>query len=163
MIGLGNQDAPIQLYIENIPPLERYTTLDKVILLENGEVAEIARLTGNHWRKIFNVLAKLVFELESSTHGTWQLLRDNALLQAHSNYCLRFDTPDLEQIDTDKLHIVLGKTYATKLGIADRCYWLTPQMAINEAKRLIVCPYFDYRQLSNIKITQLVQLIKSLN
>lgn len=162
MRGFGNNNASIYLYIENTPPLEQYQTLNTVKPLASGEIANIAKLTGNHWRKIFNVLAKLVFELENTSFERWQILRDDALLQNNSNYCLRFDTPAFAPLDCNKVHIILGKTYATKLGIAEQCYWLTPYFAINQNKKIIVCPYFDYRQLSNVKITQLVQLIKPL-
>lgn len=162
MKGFGNNNASIYLYIENTPPLEQYQTLDTVKPLASGEIANIANLTGNHWRKIFNVLAKLVFELENTSFERWQLLRDDALLQNNSNYCLRLDAPIITKLDCNKVHIILGKTYATKLEIAEQCHWLTPYFAINQNKKIIICPYFDYRQLSNIKITQLVQLIKSL-
>lgn len=162
MKGFGHCNASIHFYIENIPPLEQYTALNIVKPLKAGEIANIAELTGNHWRKIFNVFAKLAFELESYSFTRWQELRDQTLLQQHSNYCLRFDAPTLKHLDNNKIHVILGKTYATKLTIAEQCHWLTPYMAINQDKRIIVCPYFDYRQLSNVKITQLVQLIKSL-
>ena len=37
------------------------------------------------------------------------------------------------------------------------------KFAIDTKNRLIVCPYFDYRQLSNRKIARLADLLLSLN
>ena len=56
----------------------------------------------------------------------------------------------------------MGKTYANKLGLAEQALWLNEFFAINKTTNTIVCPYFDYRQLSNIKISQLANLIKKL-
>jgi hypothetical protein len=39
---------------------------------------------------------------------------------------------------------------------------LDNDFAINRSLKIIVCPYFDYRQLSNIKIERLAELIVSL-
>ena len=40
--------------------------------------------------------------------------------------------------------------------------WLDNDFAINPDIGLIVCPYFDYRQLSNIKIESLAELMLGL-
>jgi hypothetical protein len=165
MIGLGNNNAKIKTYIENRPPLPFYENLISMHAIESNEIADIAQKTGNHWRKIFNVYAKVAYQLKAEQLTTWQLLRDERLLKSNSDYALIFSTPDFNMVNINALntvHIVMGKTYATKLGLAEKAYWLNPYFAINENKRVIICPYFDYRQLSNIKITQLTQLIKQL-
>jgi len=169
-IGLGANKAHIHVYIENIPPLPEYQQLSSVMPLQAGIIKEIGQLTGNHWRKIFNVFAKLLFEYNQHTYLTWQALRDNYLLQTHSNECLLFSNIGLDEIHvkstTDKhaaITLIMGKTYANKLDISEHCYWVSEHFAINTKRNIIVCPYFDYRQLSNIKITQLVQLMKQLN
>ncbi len=163
MKGLGNPQAHIQLYIENTPPLTQYLELDHIRAMTSGEISEISQHTGNHWRKVFNVLAKLAYECSPGAHQTWQALRDDSLLQQDNEYCLRFDKPIIPQLSPQQLHIFMGKTYATKLTVSECCQWLTPYMAINEERKFIICPYFDYRQLSNIKITQLAGLIKRLS
>ena len=161
MHALGNASAAIKIYIENKPPLAPYQTLDYCLALKKGDIAAIAEQTGNHWRKIFNVYAKICFELDSLNCPTWQQLREGYLLQENSDQCLVFSPPCIVKPPTE-LTIIMGKTYATTLGLAQKCHWLTPYFAINESLKLIVCPYFDYRQLSNEKITQLVALIKQL-
>ncbi|WP_440874401.1 DUF6942 family protein [Thalassotalea sp. PLHSN55] len=163
--GLGNNKALLNVYIENIPPLEQYQTLSTIQALVPGEIHQIAQLTGNHWRKIFNVFAKLCFELAPLKYQTWQQYRDQELLQSHSNQCLYF-TPfqslKVENSNEASVTLIMGKTYANKLNLAEQCYWLNEYFAINQEQRLIICPYFDYRQLSNIKISQLAVLIKQL-
>lgn len=165
IIGLGNANAAIKVYIENRPPLPFYQELTHCYALQSGDIANIAEQTGNHWRKIFNVFAKLEFERSPQQFTSWQQLRDETLLQVKSQQCLVFSSPTAPLIANDKasIHILMGKTYATKQGLATQCYWLNEYFAINEQQRLIICPYFDYRQLSNIKITQLVKLITSLS
>jgi hypothetical protein len=60
------------------------------------------------------------------------------------------------------IHIIMGKTYAKSFDFADKLIWLDNEFAIKPENNVIVCPYFDYRQLSNIKIIRLVEMIKSL-
>lgn len=161
--GLGSLKAPIYIYIENKPPLSFYQALDDMYGLREGDIYQIGQQTGNHWRKIFNVFAKLEFERNPQQFSTWQALRDKALLQANSEQCLLFNEPDFAQLSHHKTHIIMGKTYAAKMGIAEHCYWLNEFFAYHQEKKIIVCPYFDYRQLSNVKITQLVKLIEHIN
>nr|WP_259364507.1 MULTISPECIES: hypothetical protein [unclassified Colwellia] len=121
--------------------------------------------------KIFNVYAKLLFEISPEQFTSWQKLRDSALLQAESDHCLLFSAPDFSEADcsgvnllsakpSQKLHIILGKGYAEQLGFCNSCIWLSHDFAINIDLGVIICPYFDYRQLSNKKITQLSGLIQ---
>ena len=162
-IGLGNPSATFVAHIENVPPLPQYQSLSSCLPLVPNDISMIASLTGNHWRKIFNVYAKLIFELSPNKHSTWQDLREYELLQKQSSQSLLFSPPSLTQLSNKAtITLVLGKTYATRLEISDKCHWVSSSFAINEEKRLIICPYFDYRQLSNKKITQLCQLIKHL-
>ena len=65
-IGLGVQEAALQVYIANRPPLPEYEMLSKLQPMQPGDIARIAAETGNHWRKIFNVYAKLVFALKQA-------------------------------------------------------------------------------------------------
>ncbi|WDE12774.1 DUF6942 family protein [Thalassomonas haliotis] len=163
MTGLGTAKAKLKVYIENIPPLPQYQQLDSLTAMAPGEIKTIADLTGNHWRKIFNVYAKLWHQLHPDCAASWQQFRDETLLQAHGQQALLFSPPDFTANTGGNEHIsiIMGRTYAAKIGIAEHCYWLSPDFAINETKKLIVSPYFDYRQLSNVKIEQLAGLIKN--
>lgn len=171
MVGLG-VTAQFKVYCGNRPPMPPYEELEDLMPLQASDIATIAQHTGNHWRKIFNVYSKLMFEWLHGQRGlprgieSWQNYRDRFLLQAHSGEALLFDAPVLDANPTD-IHLIMGKQYAAQLGFHEDqqqgMYRLDADFAIWPAKRLIVCPYFDYRQLSNIKITALVKLLSSLN
>jgi len=168
-IGLGDADAGNQVFIANRPPLAEYQQLQTMQPLQRGDIARIASETGNHWRKIFNVYAKLIFALQQagingnnnegvSGFTRWQDLRDQQLLQADSGQALLFSPPDLNR-NTTKIRLLLAKGYAQTLGLNAELIWLDNDFALHKASGLVLCPYFDYRQLSDIKIQRLVELI----
>ena len=181
-VGLGHlvPEGGIRVFIANRPPLDIYQQRNNLLSMEFGEIDEIARLTGNHWRKIFNVYAKLMFALLSSNNclandiSTWQIYRDKSLLQHNSATALLFSKPYFQietastakQCKSNTVNIVMGKQYAASLGL-DREHnkeliIIDNDFAISKSHNIIICPYFDYRQLSNIKIDHLVKLIKKM-
>lgn len=159
MTGLGSTIAGIRVYIGNRPPLPEYEALQGLRPLQTGEIASIARQTGNHWRKVFNVLAKILFGLDPQGAASWQQLRDQRLLQADANEQLLFSAPDFSH---SGVHIICGKTYAEQLGLLAATVEIAPGFFIRPQRRLIVCPYFDYRQLSDVKISFLQQQVQEL-
>jgi len=157
--GLGDVNAQFRVYIENRPPLDEYQHLVGMQPLSEGDIARIAQQTGNHWRKIFNVYAKLAFALKTEGFATWQLYRDAFLLRENSNQALLFSAPDLSQAG---LHIVMGRTYAKSLPLDAKLTAVDADFQIDKNKRLLMVPYFDYRQLSNEKLARLEALINSM-
>jgi hypothetical protein len=175
----------IKVYLANRPPLAEYHNTRVIDHLPIGEIKRIATETGNHWRKIFNVYAKLVYCLAEKTtspvlkqYCSWQVYRDQSLLQQGSDTELHFDSPFIDSSSTlsesniassnnSAVHIIMGKAFSERLLVNGqqecvRVEWLDKDFAINRALKIIVCPYFDYRQLSNIKIERLAELIVSL-
>jgi hypothetical protein len=118
------------------------------------------------YAKLLYALDKEVFSF-STLASTWQEYRDSFLLQANSNTALLFNAPIINKDHCKTIHIIMGKTYAKSLVnskfLMAPLTWLDDEFAINSTERVIVCPYFDYRQLSNIKIVRLAQLMKSLS
>ena len=175
--GLGNISGNIHVYTENVIELEPYNSLTNVIPLNAGDIKKIADQTSNHWRKLFNVYAKLVFEVEDYNYLTWQQLRDELLLQESGNYALYFGKQSLmsrintlvepAKIQPEKIHIVMGKGFATRCFsediLSNEFTWIDNEFAINKDTNTIICPYFDYRQLTNEKISRLVKFICILN
>ncbi|MFY0664528.1 MAG: hypothetical protein JXQ97_07880 [Natronospirillum sp.] len=160
-VGFGAVHSPIRFYIANRPPLDDYPSLDRLQSLVPGEIAHIVQHTSNHWRKVFNVLAKVLFDWygqqgHDDLPESWQAYRDQVLLQSHSQEALLFSAPDFSQ--SEPVHIVLGKTYAAALELPP-LNWLDSHFAVNQAHRLVVSPYPDYRQLSNERIGRLIELI----
>ncbi|MDU0355248.1 hypothetical protein RS130_16255 [Paraglaciecola aquimarina] len=172
LYGLGEVDAQFKVYIANQPNFQQFSNLTTVQALGRGEIHAIGQACGNGWRKVFNVYSKLLFALCDTqlTHvsqcQSWQMYRDQVLLQVGSNTALLFSDPILDASPTTKtkqdIHVVMGKTYANSLQLASSLHWLDKEFAIDQQNKLVVCPYFDYRQLSNIKIMRLVELIKCL-
>lgn len=174
--GLGSHKALINVYIANTPPMQAYKQLNTISPMVQGEIAVVGSECGNGWRKVFNVYAKLLYALGSEYYSfskmasTWQLYRDNYLLQEGSDTALLFSPPSLlSEIENKQkvqpIQIIMGRTYAKQLvnqgEISEPLTWLNEEFAVAEQSRIIVCPYFDYRQLSNIKITYLTELINN--
>lgn len=166
--GLGDPHAQFKVYIANRPKFADLEQLIAVQALTKGEIAAICQACGNGWRKVFNVYAKLVFALiDKQISGaagfhSWQEYRDQKLLQANSNTSLLFSALHDFAIKSHDTHIIMGKTYAKSLDLPNTLHWLDNEFAIDEVNHIIVCPYFDYRQLSNAKIIRLLELIQQL-
>lgn len=162
-IGLGSLKSTINFYIANRPPIDDYPVMNELRDLAMGEVAHIVKHTSNHWRKAFNVYAKLLFDWyylqgRKDLTETWQAYRDTELFQAHSEEALLFSSPMFNKNNTS-FHIIAGKTYANSLDLPP-LIWLDTHFAINKEHRLIVAPYPDYRQLSNERIARLIKLMQ---
>ncbi|MDP4983664.1 DUF6942 family protein [Pseudoalteromonas tunicata] len=165
-IGLGCPNFDIAVYIANRPLIEPYPFLASLHSLSHDEIAHIGKHCGNGWRKVFNVYAKLLYSLDNKhfaqfqTEPTWQAYRDKTLLQTGSGTALLFSAPILKP-HRNTIHIICGRTYANELQrtaqINSSWVWLNDEFAIDKNNKVIVCPYFDYRQLSNIKIEFLAQ------
>lgn len=159
LIGLGDANASLRVYAPHRPPLAPYDQLDHLHALAVGELAPLVTATGNHWRKIFNLYAKLL-HLLSPREPSWQDCREQRLLQAGSGTALLFSPPP--PINTQGWQLVMGKAYAEALGLhqlmalqSDHGFDWSP------SQRLILTPYFDYRALSNARLNDLYRLIDS--
>ena len=170
MIGIGDVNSPFKVYIGNVPQYADLPMLQSVRPLQPGEVADIGNRCGNGWRKVINVYAKLVFALQSPWHfsegefQSWQAWRDAKLLQEDSKTLLLFSKPELltdtvKPVPSGDVHLVMGKSWAAECLADENLHWVNQDFAVVESKRIIVCPYFDYRQLSNQKIVTLCELL----
>lgn len=166
LVGLGPIKSTINFYIANRPPIDNYPMLQEPRCLAMGELAHIVKHTSNHWRKVFNVYAKFLFDWHQRQNrkdlpNTWQSYRDLELFQQHSQETLLFSPPQFDRGNCS-FHIIAGKTYAASLSLPS-LIWLDAYFAINKEYRLIVSPYPDYRQLSNARIARLIELMSSLD
>lgn len=168
LIGFGVPDAVIAVYVENKPPITGYQQLDSFMCLKSGEIDFINQQAGNGWRKQFNVFAKLISALnhpayKASEISRWQHYRDQHLLQSTGLEAYLFSVPNLTHSQF-KIHLIAGRTYAKSLLNGPltnvNLIWLDKEFAIDPKYKLIVCPFFDYRQLSNVKIDRLRELIR---
>lgn len=165
--GLGEKSATLRVYIANRPDFADIKALDNIRPIKPGEITDIGNRCGNGWRKVFNVYAKLLYALndsrwcDNSAFDSWQQFRDTQLLQLGSDTSLLFSPWEAD--NTGELHLIMGRTYAKSLSLPENLKWENDEFAICETSKLIVSPYFDYRQLSNQKIVYLVELIGRLS
>jgi len=169
--GLGDNKITFAVYIANTPNMPEYQNIESIMPLNKGKISAIGQACGNGWRKVFNVYAKLLYALDHkyfnyrNNASTWQQYRDYFLLQPNSHTALLFSPPSLCPLD-NTVHIICGKTYAKSLlnsgELQAKLIWLDDEFAIDKTNNLVVCPYFDYRQLSNIKIERLAVMIGEL-
>lgn len=180
-IGFGDKNYNFAVYIGNIPPMSEYQELTQIQALQQGEIESINQACGNGWRKVFNVYAKVLYALDKNNFGfsalapSWQEYRDKYLLQADSKTGLLFSPPKLNKSknslaqslsESPCVHVICGKTHAKDLieshNLALNLHWLDDEFAIDIQQRVVVCPYFDYRQLSNIKVIRLAELLSKI-
>ncbi|WP_108126275.1 DUF6942 family protein [Saccharospirillum mangrovi] len=158
-IGLGDANAILSVYAPHRPPQAPYDGLDQMHPFAAGELAQLVTATGNHWRKIFNLYAKLLHRL-SPREPSWQDCREQRLLQAGSGTALLFSPP--HSTPSESWRLVMGKAYAESCGL----HLLADLQPLNgfdwsPSQRLILTPYFDYRALSNARLDNLYRLIDS--
>lgn len=157
--GLGDPNARLILYAPHRPALEPYASLAQLQPLAPCELAALVTATGNHWRKIFNLYAKLLHRL-SPLEASWQACREQRLLQTGSATALHFSPP--AALGSRALHLVMGKAHAEAWGL-DAVPDLVSHGSFRYSteQRLILTPYFDYRALSNARLDELYRLIDS--
>ena len=170
LVGMGDPQAYIRVFIQNIPQRQPWTQIEQVEPLPKGEIAAVGQDCGNGWRKVFNVYAKWLFAMRYldgfdkaipfGGASSWQVYRDNVLLQARSKTSLLFSEPSELTCCRNNLNIVMGRTYAKNCSLT--LDWLDHEFAYQLEHKVIVCPYFDYRQLSNSKIIKLCEYIEHL-
>ncbi|MBY6188662.1 hypothetical protein KUV89_18755 [Marinobacter hydrocarbonoclasticus] len=163
-VGLGCEEAQFRVHMGNRPPLSPFAEPDGVMPLLDGEIATISAAGGNGWRKVFSVFAKLCWTLAPpwlNRQGvpSWQAYRDGCLLQTGSDTALLFSDPVPQPAG---VQILMGKAYglaaAARAGI--ELHWVDAHFAISADRRTVLCPYFDYRQLTNARIETLTALLK---
>ncbi|MBA6409147.1 hypothetical protein H4J63_07280 [Pseudoalteromonas sp. 5Ae-yellow] len=173
LVGLGDTQFSVAVYVAKAPPMPFFETLECLEPVINEQINTINQHCGNGWRKVFNVYAKVLFALPSEHYSfakqapTWQQYRDEFLLQKNSKTALLFTAPDISKASNkNQLHIIAGRTHAKDLLQQGKLHaqfdWLDDEFAIDTSNNIIVCPYFDYRQLSNIKIARLSELVAQL-
>ena len=184
-IGFGDENADFVVYIDKLPPAEPWQYLQTIQPLDATEIDTINQYCGNGWRKVFNVYAKLLFAVDPQGYLSWQQLRQEHLLQANSNHALIVQngqqfTPLTSA--NNRVQLIMGKTFGWRIAQQLQCdvqavFAAAPAKPLSLTKHsthdfcfaqfkqqeqcFIICPYFDYRQLTNQRITELVSIIKT--
>ncbi|MBS0042384.1 hypothetical protein KFE26_08730 [Shewanella sp. M16] len=145
---IGNPHARFVYYLPTaplVPESWHYTQPDAV--------GALIALNGNHWRKIFTIMAKI------STDGEdWRSYRDQVLLKQNEMICIGA----IELMANAKIHLIAGQVAVNALGLtmSEHDYnaqHLTAQDKSITALKLpssprqhcLLTPYLDYRQYPN--------------
>lgn len=138
---LGSARPRLILYLPHRP-----NELEQLIIAPNTQA--LIEANSNHWRKIVNLLAKIACPVADD----WRKFRDETLFQ-HIALCF---TP--RQVAADSWHWVGGKDNLerfTDLNHGARTLADCDDVAIDPEKRLLLTPYPDYRQLSNVLVSKI--------
>lgn len=156
--GLGDRSPLLVVCAPHSPPNIQSDHSRRVQPLTGNHLNQLIQAGGNHWRKIFNLYAKLLHGL-TPLEPDWQTCREQRLLQTGSACALVFEQKWIPE--PGQLCIVMGQTYGRSLGwlANDQVLPAEHPFAQHPEQAVIVTPYFDYRQLSNARLTSLVQLI----
>ena len=117
---------------------------------ESDLVAQIIELNGNHWRKIFTIMAKLI----TPEYLDWRDFRDKKLLK---KVAIVFSIDQLELYDG--LVFIVGNTFRDDIVVPDSAITLGDRHIALALDSRIWCPYLDYRQFPNVLIEALRQYI----
>ncbi len=144
---LGAPGARLALYLPNRPiaPAPDFS-------LKTPDVPGLIRHNGNHWRKIFSILAKLC----APSCQRWQDYRDLELLQQHEVIC--FGNALLHGA---QWHLVAGKASWQRLGLDPLDFEsLDDEGRVLISGNMLLTPYPDYRQFPNRTVEQVRQRLK---
>jgi len=135
------------------PPLEDF---EEFKAFTRGDLA-LVMASGNHWRKIINIFAKLAFELNSKNCNSWQDYRDHCLLSNGDEIIL---VNHQTLIEDSGIHLICGKNQFESMDLEEAAFQsLDEEGKVRVCENVIQTPYFDYRQFPNKLIDELVQYL----
>lgn len=157
-VGLGGPDPRLCLYTPQCPPLPEYQHLSGYRAAAAGEIPALIAASGNHWRKIFSIFAKLYGALYLPDKR-WQEVRDRHLFSAQSRSAW---LPHSQLLPgPQRLHIIGGKDFGSAFGPAHSSRTkLDPEGRLEVSGNCIFTPYLDYRQFPNALIDTLVEHLR---
>lgn len=147
-LGASADNAECVFLLPNKPILPKDNEGQELI---SADVPYIIELNGNHWRKIFTIMAKLA----SPFPEDWRQFRDQQLLE---KVRLVFSIEQLEGVSG--LIYLVGNSFREVLPINDKAVTLGEKHRAYIYQSRVWCPYLDYRQFPNILIESLREHLK---
>jgi hypothetical protein len=153
----------IAFYLPNTPAFPANWHLEQANAIE-----KLIQLNGNHWRKIFTIMAKLCCT-QSPQSKAWQQVRatlfsshqPNSYQPTSLSKRLHMGATTIDPLA--KWHIICGQQAREDLGLT---LWSKPaffdeQEKVSREQYHLFTPYLDYRQFPNRLIEQVHSLIHS--
>ncbi len=119
--GLGDASPLLVVCAPHRPPTLEPSQRKQLSPLSGDDLNQLVLAGGNHWRKIFNLYAKLLHGL-TPLAPDWQSCRDWRLLRSGSACALVFEQG--WRPEPGQLCLVMGQTYGRSLG------WLTSDQVL---------------------------------
>jgi len=123
--------------------------------LSYPNVPLLIELNGNHWRKIFTIIAKLLVPSQED----WRYYRDECLF---SRCAIIWDKHQLEgyyaasdEISQECVVFIVGNTFRQDIAIDERATVVGDKQQAAFYDHQVWCPYLDYRQFPNRLISEL--------
>ncbi|WP_299008485.1 hypothetical protein [uncultured Shewanella sp.] len=149
---LGYKDAQYAFYLPNSPLLPQNWHHTQTDAIES-----IIQLNGNHWRKIFTIMAKITCQ-----NHDWKTYRDQFLLKKNEQIHINADILS----PTAQIHIISGQSAAEQLNLNLKGFQhinsQTPQKPLKVFQSQLLVPYLDYRQYPNVLIEDTRQYLNRL-
>jgi len=155
--GFGKESAKVILYIDKRPELGFCKDLSDLECLQASQL-DLIKATGNHWRKILNIFAKIAFAMNAQKCETWQAYRDDKLLTKQGDEALIFQN---SLVDSEAIHLICGKSFFHEFDLEENEFRALDEAGeISFKGRVYRVPYLDYRQFPNSLIEMLVESMK---
>jgi hypothetical protein len=142
-LGVCADKADFVFLLPNRPVLP--SSVDSSVF-KKPNVSSLIELNGNHWRKIFTIMAKLT----APTYDSWKVFRDTELL---TKVGIAFSLDQL--CDYKGIVFIVGNRFRDELPVADSAQEIGDVHASFVCLPYIWCPYLDYRQFPNALIEAL--------
>ena len=114
------------------------------------DVTTLIAINGNHWRKIFTIIAKLA----APELSTWRTFRDNDLL---TRVGIAFSAHQIQNVNG--VVFIVGKTFEDACPISEQARLIGEKQHARVDLPYVWCPYLDYRQFPNSLIDALREYI----
>lgn len=120
------------------------------------DVPLLIELNGNHWRKIFTIMAKLTVPPEQD----WRIHRDKYLFE---RCAITFDKEALSLLQSNdepssleqRVIFVVGNSFRQDIPIKEGAVLIGEKQQAFFVDNQVWCPYLDYRQFPNALIADL--------
>tara|TARA_R110001606_G_scaffold387531_1_gene552255 strand:- start:938 stop:1408 length:471 start_codon:yes stop_codon:yes gene_type:complete len=146
-LGACTDEADYVFLLPNRPVLPNSVDAS---FLKRPDVPLLIELNGNHWRKIFTIMAKLT----APSYDSWKVFRDKELL---NKVGIAFSVGQLS--DFKGVIFIVGNTFRDELPVEDAAQEIGEAHTSFVCLPYIWCPYLDYRQFPNILIQALREYI----
>ncbi|GIU53606.1 MULTISPECIES: DUF6942 family protein [Shewanella] len=179
-LKIGVDNPEIAFYLPNAPLMPNFNSalysgiclnLEHQVNVDIGadvDIEKVIELNGNHWRKIFTIMAKIT--VSDDKPESWRNHRNQVLSVNGSGLKTILHIKSEKLCSNAKIHIICGQQAFDDLSRIEPLAHLNDNQTVTVLgdkqkimahKQILIAPYLDYRQFPNQLISELRQYIKS--